>query len=509
LDISSLFVLLPFALGIFFLLWQEDTIFPLLGCIFLGSLIASRFSPFHGFINIPMLFISDVLTSRNIMLTIFMFTEGIILFTLITKYGIFSFIIKNLSRKLNSQKLSFFISLANVLTFIDRNFSALLVGLFSRPFADKMKLSREKHSYIINTFSSSISTLIPFTTLTPVIIANLGSAFNSQGIGFSPILAYLKSIPYQFYNFFAIFVILSTLLLNCDFLFMKQYILQTNKPVSKGNTYFGFPINVKRNFPSGLPMYFLGGLMTFIFGIIATWIISSRKGYYTLAILNVRHLQEVFTAAFFSAILVVILFIIFTRTDTYSGFKGKSGNISMALIYNIFYIILASAVGVLAEKLDITISSMGFLLHSSLKPQLLPFLIFCLSAVVSFLSGSSILTISTVLPLGIKLTSLSMTDPLLVNRITFATIGAVTSGATFGDTNSPLSLNFIISTVTTEASISRHFKSQIVYSIFAYIITIVCGYVTFLFNLTPYLSIVSGLIVIASIFFVLKKKLLR
>jgi len=505
-ETSSFFILLPFALGIFFLIWQEDTIFPLIGCLLLGSLISSRFNPLLGFINIPLIFISDVLTNRNVMLTIFMFTEGTILFFIVIRNGFIFSIIKNLTRKLNSRNLSVFISLATLVTFIDRNFSAILVGLFSRPFAAKKKLSREKHSYIINTVSSSISTVIPFTSLIPLIITTIGSAFTSRGIGFSPIVAYFKSIPFQFYNFFALFVVLSTLVLDSDILLMKKYIHQNEKLRSKRETFFGFNLNSITHLPFRFSFYFVVGLIVTIFGVIVSWIIIGGKGYYNLTIMNVRNLQAIFAASFFSAIIVMILFIIITRTDTYKGFRKKSGSVSMALISTIFYMILASAVSALAEKIDISVSSMGFLLNSSFKPDVIPLLVFCLSSLVSFLSGSSMLTITTVLPLAIKVVSLNMTDPLLIDRITFATIGSVISGATFGDTNSPLSLNFIISTVSTEVSVSKHFKSQILYSILAVAITIVCGYVTFIFNITPYISIILGLIVIISLFMIIKSK---
>lgn len=66
--------------------------------------------------------------------------------------------------------------------------------------------------------------------------------------------------------------------------------------------------------------------------------------------------------------------------------------------------------------------------------------------------------------------------------------------------NSPFSLNFIISTAASEASVSKHFISQIIYSLIAFFVSIVFGYLLLIFNLKSYLSISSGLLIISLMF---------
>jgi Na+/H+ antiporter NhaC len=127
-------------------------------------------------------------------------------------------------------------------------------------------------------------------------------------------------------------------------------------------------------------------------------------------------------------------------------------------------------------------------------------LIFIFSSIISFLSGSFLFTITGVLPFAIRIISLNMTDPLIVDNLLFAVIGSVLSGATFGDMNSPFSLNFIISTAASETAVSKHFISQIIYSLIAFSVSIIFGYLLLLFNIKPYLSISSGLLVISLIF---------
>lgn len=497
--------LLPFILSIFFLIWQEDVIFPTIGGLFLGSILISKFNPFLGFLNITGVLIRNALTDNLNIFTILIITEGLLLFSLLNRSGFINTLRKEFSNKsLTKNRLEYIISLSTFVLFIDRYFSSLLVGIFSKPFAEKKKLSPVKHAYILNTVSSSVSTIIPFTTITPFAIASIAAAFTNLGIGYSPIKAFYKSLPYQYFNIFSLFVALSTIVLNKDIFLMKKYNINDNESVSSFNQYnsisFGLSVNSKKQADFRTALYGTVGSLILIFGLIIGGFIVNQHGYNKLTILNIQNHQIIFISAIFAGIIFIILFSLTTKSQNYSQYKQKRNGISSALLIALIYIVLAMSIESLARKLGFSSSLIGFLLTGSTRNTLIPMIFFLFSSLISFLSGSFLFTITTVMPLAIRLISLNMTDPLIIDNIIFASIGSVLSGATFGDINSPFSLNFIISTASAETSVSRHFKSQIVYSLIAIIVTLIFGYLVFALGLKPYLSISSGILAISLIF---------
>jgi Na+/H+ antiporter NhaC len=511
LEIPGLITLIPFVAGIFFLIWQEDVIFPIVGALFLGSIIASKFNLYFGFINTAGNIIAGALTNNANIYTIIIIAESLLLFSILNRAGFIHSARKDLSKKnLTKNRLEIIILLSNLALFIDRRLSAILTGIFSKPFAENKNLSPEKHAYLLNTVSSSVSTIIPFTTLIPFTIATIGTAFSGLGIGYSPIKAFYRSIPYQYFNIFSFFIAVSTVYLNKDMFIMKNYTLNFSNSVSRSqkrnNLSFGLNLNIKKQKNPQTALYGIAGSCLLTFAMICIGFIINRHGLYKLSILNIQNLQIIFISAIFTGIIFSFLFIIITKSDTYSQFKTKKNIISTSFITTFFYLILAMSTEFLAQRLGFSEALIKILNDNPFPVVLIPMIIFIFSSVISFLSGSYLFCISTVLPFAIKIIGLNMTDPLIVDNLLFATIGAVISGATFGDINSPLSLNFIIASASSESSVSKHFYSQIIYSLIAFTITIIFGYLLLIFNLRHYLSITSGLLVISLIFIFIDRK---
>ncbi|MBA7646597.1 hypothetical protein ES703_54362 [subsurface metagenome] len=315
--------LLPFILSIFFLIWQEDVIFPTIGGLFLGSILISKFNPFlvrllfeNSFLSVlinPLLFKREKRSNPSVMMRIVkIFKLSVKAFLIKTpvifknpKSGFINTLRKEFSNKsLTKNRLEYIISLSNLVLFIDRYFSSLLVGIFSKPFAEKKKLSPVKHAYILNTVSSSVSTIIPFTTITPFTIASIAAAFTNLGIGYSPIKAFYKSLPYQYFNIFSLFVALSTIVLNKDIFLMKKYNINDNESVSSFNQYnsisFGLSVNSKKQADFRTALYGTVGSLILIFGLIIGGFIVNQHGYNKLTILNIQNHQIIFISAIFA-----------------------------------------------------------------------------------------------------------------------------------------------------------------------------------------------------------------
>jgi Na+/H+ antiporter NhaC len=499
----------PFILALVFVFWQEDVIFPLLGGLFIGSIIFSKFNPFFGFLNITDVFIVSALTDNTDIFVLFIIAEGVLLFSLLNRGGYLNSIRREYAKKgLTTGLLQYIIALAGALVFVDRYLSSLLVGLFSKPFAEKKKLPPEKHAFILNTLSSSLSTLIPLTTLTPLIIAGIGSAFGGLGIDYSPFSAFYRSLPFQFYNIFSVFILFSTIILNKELFFMRAF---NGSALSDSS-----PAGADKR-PGGEPLTFDAGLYTkkqsridrslaatgallLVFGIIAAGYIINGRGRTPVNLLNMEMHLKIFIGALFTGIIYVILFSLISRNETYDAYKSKNRGISHSLLVTFLFFLLAMSIEALARKLELPPSLIGTLLRKPVSPGFLPLIFFLFSSCISFLCGSPVVTIAAVIPFAVRTVSSSLPDPLLIESTLFASVGAVVSGASFGDINSPFSINFIVSAAAAETTVNGHFKSQIGYSLLAFGVASIFGYLLFAAGVKPYLSIAAGLFVIGASF---------
>jgi Na+/H+ antiporter NhaC len=491
--------LLPFILSIFFLLWKQDVILPLLGGLFLGAILSSRFNPLMGFLNISGSIITNTLTSTENIFLLIIIVESIILFSLLDKSGFFFSLRKLFSRiGKNGRRLEYLLLISGSALFIERNLSSLLVGIFSKPFVDSKSLSPCKHAYLVNTIGASLWTLVPITTFLPLGIAAIGSAFSSVGISYSPLAALYKSLSFQYYNIFSLFVALTTVILKKDILFMKRYESVSN---TQGPVIFGLGTHQPGKQKGDLSLYG-GAAAVFIF--LATVVLLLSFGKAGKPEWDFGSYQRTFIIALFSGIIFIFLFSLITRSvsyDRYMNWKDRKG----ALFFTLIYLVLSMSMAALARKLGL-FSIIGILRNTNLSYSLLPMLIFVGSSLVSFLSGSSLFTVATVTPLAVQITSLYLPHPLILDDVMFASIAASFSGATFGDINSPLSPLFIISTASSESPLFGHFTSQIGYSLVAFFVTIVFGYLFLILGLKPYLSISAGMLAIFVFFMLMNRE---
>jgi Na+/H+ antiporter NhaC len=489
----------PFVIAIFILLWKEDVTIPLVGGLVLGGIILSKFNPLLGLYSTARdLILGSLLNDRNIIL-LGIIVEVLVLFTLLNRYGYINVFTKKTSSRLqSSNQLEVVVFLSSLFVFIDRHLSSLLAGVFTKPMAEKKTLSPLKHAYLLNTVSSSISTLVPLTLLTPVILTGIGSGFKGLSIEYAPLKALYLSLPYQFFNTFSIFTAATLLVVKKDVFFMKRLISENS--VEHRTLSFGLSINTRTRPEPRTAFYGVIGTLTILFGVITAGMLMNRGNIIMPAVQPLQNYGPLFVNAVFVSIIFILLYLIISRTTRYTELRditaGRGAGIGQ-LHTTLLYIILAFSMEMLARRLSLGSNLLGGLVSKSITPRFIPMILFLLTCFVSFLSGSAPLSISALLPIALRIMSANMTDPQLVDRFIYASIGAVISGATFGDMNSPLSLNYIITTAVTSSGIRHRFVTQIGYSFIALGATVLFGYLLFALNLKPYVSIASGFLVIA------------
>lgn len=356
---------------------------------------------------------------------------------------------KKLSRKA-VQLVAWFLGM---FVYFSDSFSPLFVGTTMRSISDKAKVSREKLSYIADSGAAPVSVLVPIT--------GWAAYLSSLAIGVGVIATqedamnlFIKAIPFNFYAVFTIiFVGLIAGGVIKDFGPMKkaeERAIKEGKVLRDGaEPLIGKELTEMEPYPGIKPRVFLNFLLPVMM------IVVIAMGTY-LTIKSAKTMEAFLFVLIFMGISMFIQGIPFkvimnTLTD---GVKGAvPAIIILALAYSI-------------NSLSKTMGTANYIISVSegmLTPQLLPAIIFLISAVMAFSTGSSWGTFAICMPIALPL-AFNLTGGA-VTTLVVASFAAVAGGGVFGDHCSPLSDTTILASTGAAADHIDHVKTQIPYAL--------------------------------------------
>ncbi len=173
--------------------------------IWLGWTIMSGWNPVTGLIRSVEVFLESVTSPDNARVLLFSALIGAMITFTQASGGMEGFIQWVERRGLAKSRrsvgmLAVFVSMS---VFLESNFGLLVSGSVARPLFDKVKISREKLSYLIDATCSPKCILIPLNAWFAYVIGLLAA----QGVP-SPALLFYSTIPLNFYAILAIGVAL-------------------------------------------------------------------------------------------------------------------------------------------------------------------------------------------------------------------------------------------------------------------------------------------------------------
>lgn len=336
--------------------------------------------------------------------------------------------------------------------FIEANVGVYVAGPVSRPIFDRLKLSREKLAYILDATAAAIATLIPINSWGAYIIGLL----ESQNVD-NPLGALAGSIPFDFYPILTVALALAVVLTGKDFPAMREAerrVQEEGKLLRDGaeplvatdvlmiDAKDGVPA-LARNmvvpvlvivvtvfvglYITGEGSVIAGDGSTAVFWAIIASLLVAGIGYRVQKILTLNELTDLFM-------------------------RGVGGLFPIVLL-----LMLAFVIGDTCAELG-TGAYIAQVANAGLPPFVLPAMIFVVSAVMSFSTGTSWGTWAIMFPIAIPMIALSGLHPGL-------TLGAVLGGAIFGDHCSPISDSTIISSMAAATDHIDHVRTQLPYAL--------------------------------------------
>ncbi len=349
------------------------------------------------------------------------------------------------------------------------SFSPLFVGSTMRSITDKAKISREKLAYIADSTSAPVSVLVPITGWAAY-LSGLAVGIGCIATTEDGSALFLKALPY---NFYAILAVIMVGLIGSgivkDFGPMKKAekrAMEEGKVLRDGAIpLIGKELTEMQPYEGLKPRIFLNFILPVLM------IISTALGTY-ITLGSAKTMEAFLFVVIFMTISMVLQGIPFQEVmNTFTdGIKGAVPAVALlALAYSI-------------NSLSSTMGTANYIVSLSqdfLTPALLPAIIFLISAIMAFATGSSWGTFAICMPIALPL-AFAFTGNTLTPLV-YASFAAVAGGGVFGDHCSPLSDTTVLSSTGSACDHIDHVQTQLPYALccgtLATVLYLVIGFV--------------------------------
>ncbi|MEZ5976101.1 MAG: Na+/H+ antiporter NhaC family protein, partial [Planctomycetota bacterium] len=367
--------------------------------------------------------------------------------------------------------------LMGLAVFFDDYANTILVGATMRPLSDHFKVAREKLAYIVDSTAAPVAGLSLFSTWIAFEVSTFQSALPDAGLtsaeGYS---IFLQTLPFRFYCLFTLVLVALVVFLGRDFgpMLSAERRAQTGlllrdgaRPmVGKAATELEMEAGiVPRAHVALIPLgLFVGVTLISILvmgGAFTSDRLSSFQGW-TQILYDGSGSKPLMYGALAGLIAVTLLAV---RAGLRSGIWTAAASSLMAMGVAIAILYLAWMLAKVCEDLG-TSSYLSVQLGDSLPPLLLPTILFLLSALIAFSTGSSWSTMVILLPLVVGLAYRLGTGTELGGHLLMVmSIGAVLEGSIFGDHCSPISDTTVMSSIASASDHIDHVRTQLPYAL--------------------------------------------
>jgi len=338
--------------------------------------------------------------------------------------------------------------------FIEANICVLVSGAVARPIFDKLKISREKLSYILDSTSAPKCILIPLNAWGAFVIGLLVI----QGVE-NPVRVLISSMPFNFYAILALLLVLITVLTGRDFGPMKKAehrVRVENKLLRDGAEPLISAEVVQMEAKEGIPPRALNMILPVVTMVVMMPVVLliTGKGNLMEGSGSASVLWAVIAGLTVGAVAYRAQGIMKVKEITDIFMKGVGGLIPLASL-----MILAFAIGDICDALG-TGPFVAQAAKSTLNPGVIPAVVFLVSCFIAFSTGTSWGTFAIMIPIAVPMINIIGLHPGLI-------IAAVLGGGVFGDHCSPISDTTIISSMASATDHIDHVRTQLPYALTA------------------------------------------
>jgi Na+/H+ antiporter NhaC len=481
--VGTIWSLAPAAVAIVLALVTRQVLLSLIGGVWLGAALLQGgfFAAFPGTMDTLIVVAADKDKLKVITFTLFMGgLVGVIAGSGGTK-GIVDVVSRVAKTRRSGGLATWGMGLA---VFFDDYASTLLVGSTMRPITDKLRISREKLSYMVDSTAAPIASLAVVSTWIGYEVSVMGDAMKAAGVtgeGYDPYQIFLSGIPSRFYPILA--------------LLMVGLLAWTGRE-------FGPMLAAERRARSTGEVLRAGGRPLMDANIVEDQKkLDEIDGRWWLAVLPVVSLVGCVLAVLFvkgpdasydallygSAFGVSVGMLASIAVGAQSMRESIDSFVSgvRAMTLAVMVLVLAWCIGKVMSDLDAGKYVAG-LIADTVPSWGLPTITFVLASVIALATGTSWGTMAILFPILLPVLAAHQTDPDFMNLLLGST-SAVLAGAVFGDHCSPISDTTVLSSIASAADHVDHTRTQAPYAALCAVIAIALGTLPMGLGVSPWI----------------------
>lgn len=373
-------------------------------------------------------------------------------------------------------------TLMGVVCFIDDYANAIIVGSMMQPITDRFRISREKLAFLVDATSAPVSGLAIVSTWIAYEVGLFADVSKQLNLGKTGYAMFFDALGFRFYCLLMLAFVFAQILMKQDFGPMKA----AEQRARNGDD-TSLAQSALTTTPSGkainalLP---LGGLVAF--HLTGLWIDGGGPGKLNgvRSLISADYWREVIGSAEHSNHMLLFAALFGIALALLCG--GLTGSLRASALPGCIWrgvkrAALPAVVLTLAWSLKSSCDALGTgqfltgLLAERMPPHWFPPLLFIVSCIVSFATGTSWGTMAILIPTAIP-TAFAL-DGNTYGQITMISLAAVLDGAIFGDHCSPISDTTILSSTATSCGLLEHVRTQLPYSVTVAVVALSCAYI--------------------------------
>ncbi|MEM1005185.1 MAG: Na+/H+ antiporter NhaC family protein [Pseudomonadota bacterium] len=372
--------------------------------------------------------------------------------------------------------------------FFDDYANTMIVGTTMRPVTDRLRISREKLAYLVDSTAASVATLALVTTwigfVVSIIAESLSTMDGFEGSGYG---VFLNSIPFSFYPILALVFVFVVAFSGRDFgpMLQAERRARLGDPNSDASLVNAGADTARTETENARPKRAINAVLPILVLVAGTFgglFVTGRAAVGPGAGLHeIVGEGDPFVAMIWASLLAVLCAaglsigqrILSLEETVEAWFDGARAMFLTVIILALAWA-LADLNGVLGTGPYLT-----SLLGERVSPAVIPLVAFILSAGTAFATGSSWGVMGIVMPLAVPLVWSTMQVHGLGEQeyhIVYATVAAVIGGAVWGDHCSPISDTTILSSLASGCNHMDHVRTQLPYAGLVGVVAVVALY---------------------------------
>ncbi len=412
-----------------------------------------------------------------------------------------------------------------LIVFFDDYANTLLLGHTMRPLADRLKISREKLAYLVDSTAAPVSGLAIISTWIAGEIGLINSGFSELGLsdsvnGFD---IFIETIPYRFYVLLALVFVPLVGLFGRDFgpmfaaerrCLLERHVGEPSaKRVGRTNPKLTDDVHTDRWINAVAPVLLMIAVTVALL-LITGWQAIQEKQAFEPTFFNLFSQGDSYVALLygsFSGLMLAGLLAWSQGILTLAQIRDAAADGARHVLPALAILWLAWSLSNVTREPHLgTGLYLAGILKQSVSVVWMPTLVFVLASCISFATGTSWGTMGILMPLVVQATYQMLTangavvspsDPLML-----ASIGGVLAGSIFGDHCSPISDTTVLSSQASGCDHVAHVWTQMPYALLVGVVAVVFGTLPVGFGVSPWLLLPIGIVMMTTVLLLIGRR---